>query len=60
MIVPGLENQRGYWDTIGATKTSTQPIEVGWLRGLDAWFCSRVPGSGANFMIDLDDGPGGS
>jgi SAM-dependent methyltransferase len=36
VIVPELENQRGYWDTAGATKTFSHPIEAGWLRGLDA------------------------
>nr|WP_221380208.1 class I SAM-dependent methyltransferase [Actinoplanes polyasparticus] len=34
--MPGLENQRDYWDTVGATKTFTHPVEAGWLRGLNA------------------------
>jgi SAM-dependent methyltransferase len=31
----GLENQRRYWDTAGATKTFTHPVDFDWLRSLD-------------------------
>jgi SAM-dependent methyltransferase len=33
--MPGLENQRSYWDTAGATKTFTHPIDFSWLHSLD-------------------------
>ncbi|MEU4419656.1 class I SAM-dependent methyltransferase [Actinoplanes sp. NPDC024001] len=34
--VPELDNQRGYWDTSGAAKTFTHPIDFTWLSGLAA------------------------
>ena len=34
--MPGLENQRAYWDTAGAVKTFTHPIDFAWLSSLAA------------------------
>lgn len=34
--MPGLENQRAYWDTAGAMKTFTHPIDFSWLSSLAA------------------------
>lgn len=30
----GHQDQSTYWDTVGATKTFTHPIELGWLAGV--------------------------
>ena len=33
-VAVSLDNQAGYWGSVGLTKAFTHPIDVGWLRGV--------------------------
>ncbi|MEV0606569.1 class I SAM-dependent methyltransferase [Polymorphospora rubra] len=51
-----LASQRRYWDTVGATKTFTHPIDPGWLAGIER--SARVLDYGCGYgrvMAELSD-----